>query len=126
MAGCTYCPDPVFPDLVMRSPPSSIGISRLSPAPEAAEPTFTLPPGNLSAALVSMPDSVAVGRSKAEGYGWGRGIRYTRVRSTDAMLCLVGVEVTLGLLGEDQGVLAFVFLGHDDLVVAGDRLMCNL
>ncbi len=67
-----------------------------------------------------MPDSVAVGRLKAEGYGWGRGIRYTRVRSTDAMLCLVGVEVTLGLLGEDQGVLAFVFLGHDALVVAGD------
>lgn len=30
------------------SPPSSAGISRLPPAPDAAEPTLTVLPGNLA------------------------------------------------------------------------------
>lgn len=41
------------------SPPSSTGISRLSPAPEAAEPTTTALPGNLEVAPASTPDSRA-------------------------------------------------------------------
>lgn len=56
----TYWPEPPFsPGLEIRSPPSSTGISRLSPAPEAAEPTVMVLPGNLLVTLVSMPDSVA-------------------------------------------------------------------
>ena len=54
-------PDPPFsPGLEIMSPPSSTGISRLSPAPEAEEPTFTPPPGYFVVALVSTPDSLAV------------------------------------------------------------------
>ena len=56
----TYWPDPPFsPGLEIISPPSSTGISRLSPAPEAAEPTLIVLPGNLFVTLVSTPDSVA-------------------------------------------------------------------
>lgn len=56
----TYWPDPPFsPGLEIKSPPSSTGISRLSPAPEAAEPTVMVLPGNLFVTLVSTPDSVA-------------------------------------------------------------------
>ena len=58
--GSTYWPDPPFsPGLEIISPPSSTGISRLSPAPEAAEPTLIVLPGNLFVTLVSTPDSVA-------------------------------------------------------------------
>lgn len=46
--------------LLLISPPSSTGISRLSPAPDAADPIFTSPPGYLFTAASSMPDSVAV------------------------------------------------------------------
>ena len=56
----THCPDPPFsPGLEIKSPPSSTGISRLSPAPDAAEPTLMVLPGNFSVTLVSTPDSVA-------------------------------------------------------------------
>lgn len=56
----TDWPDPPFsPGLEIKSPPSSTGISRLSPAPEAAEPTVMVLPGNLFVTLVSTPDSVA-------------------------------------------------------------------
>jgi len=47
------------PVLFIRSPPSSTGISRLSPAPEAAEPTFTVLPGNFEVTDSSTPDSLA-------------------------------------------------------------------
>lgn len=58
--GLSYWPDPPFsPGLEIRSPPSSTGISRLSPAPDAAEPTLMVLPGNLLVTLVSTPDSVA-------------------------------------------------------------------
>lgn len=50
----TYSPELVMP------PPSSTGISRLSPAPDAAEPIWTVLPGNLVVTLASTPDSVAV------------------------------------------------------------------
>jgi len=50
----------------------------------------------------------------------------TRISGTDAMLCLVGVQVTLGLLGKDQRVLAFVFFRHDDLRSAGGFQMGRL
>ncbi len=50
---------PFSPGLEMRSPPSSTGISRLSPAPEAAEPTLMVLPGKRSVTLVSTPESVA-------------------------------------------------------------------
>ena len=61
LSGCsTYWPDPPFsPGFEIKSPPSSTGISRLSPAPDAAEPTFMVLPGNFSVTLVSTPDSVA-------------------------------------------------------------------
>ena len=76
----THCPDPPFsPGLEIKSPPSSTGISRLSPAPEAAEPTFIVLPGNFSVTEVSTPDSVAArvgvllvgGILKGEGIGRG-------------------------------------------------------
>ena len=58
----THCPLPPFsPGFEIRSPPSSTGISRLSPAPDAAEPTLTSAPGNLLLTDWSTPDSVAVG-----------------------------------------------------------------
>jgi hypothetical protein len=41
------------------SPPSLSGISRLSPAPLAAEPYVAVLPGNLFVAEMSMPDSRA-------------------------------------------------------------------
>lgn len=47
-------PPPIAP------PPSSTGISRLSPAPEAEEPTLTVEPGNFCVTDVSTPDSFAV------------------------------------------------------------------
>ena len=40
-------------------PPSSSGMSRFPPAPDAADPVTTLPPGNRSAADSSIPDSRA-------------------------------------------------------------------
>lgn len=50
----TYCPV-----ARLMSPPSSTGISRLSPAPDAAEPTVTSLPGNFLTADSSIPDSTA-------------------------------------------------------------------
>ena len=50
----------------MMSPPSSTGISRLSPAPEADEPTLTVLPGNLVVTFVSTPDSFAILGSAGE------------------------------------------------------------
>ena len=47
-----------FPSLLI-SPPSSTGISRLSPAPEAADPVVIVLPGNLLVTDSSIPDSVA-------------------------------------------------------------------
>lgn len=58
----TYRAFPCLPPASMtKSPPSSKGISRLSPAPEAAEPTLTVDPGNLLVTFVSTPDSFAEG-----------------------------------------------------------------
>ena len=76
MYGLTYWPDPPFsPGLEIKSPPSSTGISRLSPAPEAAEPTLIVLPGNLFVTLVSTPDSVAerevLAGCAGEGRCWG-------------------------------------------------------
>jgi len=48
------------PVALLISPPSSKGISRLSPAPDAAEPTVTVEPGNLVVAASLMPESWAV------------------------------------------------------------------
>lgn len=45
------------PVALLMSPPSSRGISRLSPAPDAAEPTVTVEPGNLVVAASLMPES---------------------------------------------------------------------
>ena len=65
----TYWPEPPFsPGLEIRSPPSSTGISRLSPAPEAAEPTLMVLPGNFSVTLVSTPESVAGGVVRSGGW----------------------------------------------------------
>ena len=47
-----------WPSFLM-SPPSSGGISRLSPAPDAAEPDTAVLPGNFDVADSSIPDSVA-------------------------------------------------------------------
>lgn len=49
-----------FPVLGLISPPSDRGMSRLLPAPEAAEPYVTSAPGNLFSTEESTPDSVAV------------------------------------------------------------------
>lgn len=49
------------------SPPSSIGISLLSPAPLAALPYVAVEPGNLLVTDVSMPDSVAVEKFVSRG-----------------------------------------------------------
>ena len=66
----TYWPDPPFsPGLEIISPPSSTGISRLSPAPEAAEPTLIVLPGNLFVTSVFTPDSVAEGEVLARCAG---------------------------------------------------------
>lgn len=89
-SGPTYWPDPPFsPGLEIRSPPSSTGISRLSPAPDAAEPTVMVLPGNLSVTLVSTPDSVA-GRFQLSEEGRGRGGEaFTRVCSADTVFGLM-------------------------------------
>lgn len=50
----THCPV-----AALTPPPSEAGISRLSPAPDAAEPTVTELPRNLFVAAVSTPDSFA-------------------------------------------------------------------
>ena len=51
--GKTYLPS------LLISPPSSTGISRLSPAPEAADPEMAVDPGNLLVTDSSIPESVA-------------------------------------------------------------------
>lgn len=45
------------PVALLMSPPSSKGISRLSPAPDAAEPTVTVEPGNLVVTASLTPES---------------------------------------------------------------------
>lgn len=90
-------------------PPS--GMSRLSPAPEAAEPAVTEPPGNFWAAVSSMPDScsppsvpwscwVVLGGEGAYG------------GAIAALLVRVGGEVALRGFRELDGVLVFVGLRH--------------
>ena len=61
-----------FPSLLI-SPPSSTGISRLSPAPEAAEPVVRVLPGNLLVTDSSTPDSVATGYGK-DMLAWFEGL----------------------------------------------------
>jgi hypothetical protein len=48
-----------FPVRGSKSPPSERGISRLSPAPEAALPYITSEPGSLFRTPSSTPDSAA-------------------------------------------------------------------
>jgi hypothetical protein len=99
-------------------------MSRLLPAPDAAEPYVTEPPGNLLAAPSSTPDSRA--RKLLVGDGkFDVSILHTRVADCDAVLwlcasvgicamdILMGVEILLGLLGTIDGVLAFVLCRHD-------------
>ena len=84
------------PVALLMSPPSSTGISRLSPAPDAAEPTVTVEPGNLFVAASLMPESEAmrwlvnVLRDGVCGF--------TGVASS--LLHCVRVEVTLSLLSD--------------------------
>lgn len=54
------------------SPPSSTGISRLSPAPDAAEPTLMVLPGNFVVTDSSTPDSIAPKRQFVECFSGAR------------------------------------------------------
>ena len=45
--------------VLLIDPPSSTGISRLPPAPEAAEPEMAVLPGNFEVTDSSIPESVA-------------------------------------------------------------------
>ena len=71
-------------------------------------------------ALVSMPDSFAARYGRLVSVGnvgiWVGGGEKARERTgfstAETVFCGVGVEVAFGLLGEDEGVLVGVFLGH--------------
>ena len=42
-----------------------------------------------------------------------RGLRTGIIAAGPSVFCAGGVEVSLGLLGDEEGVLAFVCFGHD-------------
>lgn len=97
----TYCPAPPFsPGFRIRSPLSSTGISRLSPWPEAWEPVLTTEPGNLAVTPSLTPDSVSIQAVSDCGFCRKRQAR-TRQALFVAVLSIVGIEVTLGLLRDD-------------------------
>lgn len=100
-------------------------------------PTLTSAPGNLLVTLSSTPDSRAIEtvlaccRNRLNSLKWTGDLvagfklrRLTAVAGGLALLSTVGVEISLGLLGELEGVLVLV-LGRHFAVVCGWSLICR-